>query len=193
MSDVMIVMQKVAQALSDCSVAWYVGGSMASSAHGTPRTTQDVDFVVALESTHVEPFVTALEADFYLDAIAIRRAIASQHSFNVIHLATMYKADLFVLKDEPFAQEEMRRRQSVTLPTPDGETSLWFCTAEDIVLQKLRWYQKGGGLSDQQWRDIAGVLQAQDKLLDRTYLQHWAVELGLSELLTRAITEAGVS
>jgi hypothetical protein len=193
MSDVLLVTQKIGAALSACGADWYVGGSLASSAHGTPRATQDVDFVVALQPTHVESLVRALEAEFHIDAFALQRAIASQRSCNIIHLPTMYKADLFVLKDEPFAQEQMRRRLQVALPTPDGEITIWFCSAEDIVLQKLLWYRKGGGLSDQQWRDIAGVLQTQAQLLDQDYLSHWADTLGLRELFDRAVTEAGIS
>jgi hypothetical protein len=192
MSDVILVTQKIGAALSDCGAAWYVGGSLASSAHGTPRSTQDVDFVVALQLTHVEPLVKALEAEFYIDAFALQRAIASQSSCNIIHLSTMYKADLFVLKNEPFAQEQMRRRLQVALSTPDGEITIWFCSAEDIVLQKLLWYRKGGGLSDQQWRDIAGVLQTQAQLLDQDYLSHWADALGLRELFDRAVAEAKI-
>lgn len=193
MNDVLLVTRKVGEALSACGVNWYVGGSLASSAHGLPRTTQDVDFVAALEPAHVAPFVNMLEADFYVDAAAIHRAITAQRSFNIIHLATMYKADIFVSKNEPFAQEQMRRRQQVLLPMPDGEIAIWFCTAEDTILQKLLWYQKGGGLSDKQWQDIAGVLQTQEKRLDRAYLQHWADALSLRELLDRAIAEAGIS
>ena len=105
MGDALLVLQKVAQALLECGIPWYVGGSMASSAYGMLRTTQDVDFVIALEQQHIEPLVRALETEFYLDAVTIRRALFGQRSFNVIHLGTMYKADLFTLKDEPFAQE----------------------------------------------------------------------------------------
>ncbi len=192
MGNALVVLQKVAQALLDCGINWYVGGSMASTAHGVLRTTQDVDFVVALRLEHIDLLVSALESEFYIDALAIRRAIFGQSSFNLIYLGTMYKADIFMLKDTPFAQEQMRRRQQIALPGEEGETIAWVCTAEDIVLQKLLWYQKGGGVSEQQWRDVQGVLQVQAQALDQAYMQHWARELGLTELLTRALVDAGM-
>jgi hypothetical protein len=64
-------------------------------------------------------------------------------------------------------------------------------TAEDVVLGKLEWYRLGNEISERQWRDAIGVLQVQKGTLDREYLEHWARELGLGDLLARALRDAG--
>jgi hypothetical protein len=103
----------------------------------------------------------------------------------------MYKADIFVLGSDPHAQAEMQRRRAEPLgPEPDAPT-VYFCSAEDIVLQKLRWFQKGGGISDRQWNDVTDVLKVQANTLNDDYLRHWATELGLADLLNQALVDAG--
>lgn len=79
--------------LNRLGVVHVVVGSLASSLHGLPRSTNDVDIVAALRPEHVEPFVGTLEAGFYVDADMIRDAIRRRSEFNVIHLATMFKVD----------------------------------------------------------------------------------------------------
>jgi hypothetical protein len=69
----------------------------------------------------------------------------------------------------------------------------FFCSAEDIVLQKLRWFRKGGGISDRQWNDLLSVLKVQANTIDYDYLRHWAVELGVADLLLKAFDDAGVT
>jgi hypothetical protein len=98
-----------------------------------------------------------------------------------------------VLKAEPYAQEQMRRRRQELLKFAGGEAPIWFCAAEDVVLQKLRWFRKGGGLSTQQWNDLLAVLKVQAERLDFAYLRHWAAQPGLDELHTQALAEAGLS
>ena len=70
---------------------------------------------------------------------------------------------------------------------------LFFASPEDTVLAKLEWYRKGGEVSDRQWRDLLGVLKVQGETLDRAYLDHWAGELDVSDLLHRALEEAGLT
>jgi hypothetical protein len=146
-----------------------------------------------LGEEHVPALVAAWQAEFYIDDLAVRRAVLAQRSFNVIHLESMYKADVFVLKNEPYAREQMRRRRQEVLKSGSGEFTVWFCSAEDSVVQKLHWLHKGGGGSDQQWRDLTGVLKVQATKLDLAYMQHWAVQLGLSDLLAQALADAGLA
>ena len=129
-----------------------IGGSIASSFAGEPRSTVDIDIVVALEERHVEALVAALSAEFYVDADALRRAIRTRSSTNLIHQATQLKVDLFVAGGTPLDARQIARRQAVDLG--DGRR-LHVHPPEDILLQKLRWYRRGGEVSDRQWRDIA--------------------------------------
>jgi hypothetical protein len=87
LADALLVLQTVAQTLEDLGIPYLIGGSLASSIYGTPRLTQGVDFVADLREEQVEQLVAALQAEFYVDDLAVRRAIRTQRSFNVIHLA----------------------------------------------------------------------------------------------------------
>ena len=107
------VTQLIAKVFDRLQIPYFVGGSIASSLHGIPRATQDVDMVAGLNPQHVTPFVKALEAAFYIDADMIQKAIQHGSSFNVIHLDTMFKIDIFVLQDDPASREEMTRREFV--------------------------------------------------------------------------------
>jgi hypothetical protein len=101
----------------------------------------------------------------------------------------MFKIDVFVPEDTPFARANMSRR--IALAIPEISRTLYFCSPEDIVLHKLLWCRAGSGVSDRQWYDLQGVLRLQAQALDLAYLQRWAVELGIAALLHRAMAEAG--
>jgi hypothetical protein len=184
--DSVTVTLRIAAELERLGIDYFVGGSVASSVHGRPRTTDDVDIVAALPGPKVDAFVRTLESDFFVDAEMIRDAIRRRASFNIIHLATMLKVDVFVLGNEDFALEEMKRRAAVPL----RGSRVWFSSPEDIVLEKLDWFRKGEGISERQWRDVLGVLAVQGTRLDLQYLRSWAARRGLLELLERALAEA---
>jgi hypothetical protein len=118
----------------------------------------------------------------------MRDAIRRHSSFNVIHLETMFKVDLFVAKPRPFDRSQLARRQLHVL-SEDPECHAYITSAEDIVLSKLEWYQMSSGVSDRQWRDVLGVLKVQGERLDHTYMHRMATELGVSDLLERALRE----
>ncbi len=193
MSDVVAVVRAVTEAMESLGIVYWVGGSLASSVYGTPRLTQDVDMVADLKEEQVDALVAALEAEFYIDGEAARRAIRERRSFNVIHLDTMYKTDIFVLGATRHAQEEKQRRRRKRLGPETDAPAVYFCSAEDIILQKLRWYRKGGSISEKQWNDVLGVMKVQAKTLDYTYLRQWAIDLNINDLLDRALNDAGLS
>ncbi len=182
---------EVIRVLEELDVPYLVGGSLASSFHGTPRSTNDADLVADLRLANVPLLAAALETEFYLDRDQIRDAVRRRSSFNIIYLETMFKVDVFVLKNDPLAREEMRRRQRVVVDE-ESARAIDVASPEDTVLQKIAWYRLGGSASQRQWDDILGVLKVQRHDLDREYLERWAVHLDVPDLLLQAFQDAGM-
>lgn len=189
-NELLEVVREVKEAFEKLGVAYAVGGSLASSLYGKPRFTNDADVTV-------EPFVgqeTALLSQFgsnyYVSLSAVQDALARRGSFNIIHVPSGFKVDVFVRKDRPFDSSAMSRRWAYPLPAP-GEPSLMLLSPEDVILFKLEWYRLGGETSDQQWQDILGVLQTQGDRIDRAYLDQWAADLKVADLLELARGQPG--
>lgn len=181
---------RVAQALDRLGMRYLIGGSLASSLHGIPRNTNDADIVAELPMARIAELAADLKTDFYADTDMMSDAVRRGASFNLIHLETMFKVDVFVLRREPLLIEEMNRRQEHAIALDSPERA-WFASPEDTVLQKLDWYKKGNQISERQWGDVLGVLKVQESEIDLAYLRKWAPTLGVSELLERALIEAG--
>lgn len=183
------ITQQIAQEFERLNIRYFIGGSLASSFHGVPRATQDADIVAEIKNEHIPQLVEALSNDFYIDADMIRDAIQYRTSFNIIHLSTMFKVDIFILKPDKISQEEMSRRKQYQISkTP--EQFLFMADAEDIIIHKLYCFQLGGCVSERQWNDVQGVIRVQYEQLDNSYLEHAAHLRGVSELLKKAIKEA---
>jgi len=181
----------VAATLEQLGVSYLAVGSLASSVHGAPRSTDDVDFVVDLASSQGERLVAAFAGAYYVSPEAVREATAARSggSFNAIHLATSIKVDLFVAGDDPFEAERLAQRRHVVVAN-DPPAELFVDTAEHTILRKLEWYRRGGETSERQWGDVRSVLQAQRARLDESALRAWAKRLGIVDLLERAMREA---
>ncbi len=178
----------VVDALEQVGATYVIGGSLASAIHGVVRTTLDTDILADLNLRQAQPFAELLAGAFYLDLDTVRHAIRQRSSFNVIHLATMFKVDIFIPKERPFDQQQLARRQS-WIVDPDSGRTIYVATPEDTVLAKLAWYRLGDEVSDRQWRDVLGVLAVQGDRLDFNYMRQWASSLGVSDLLERAMRE----
>jgi hypothetical protein len=182
--DAIDIALKVAAALSSVGAEYFLGGSLASSLHGEPRATNDIDFVIALPLGRIDALKSALGPDFELDTDMLRDAIRRAGSANAFYLPVVTKVDFFGRGYEPFDESEFSRRRA-TVVRANGD-SLIVKTPEDTVLRKLLWYREGGGVSEKQWRDITSVLRVSGTRMDGHYLDIWAARLDLIELMNRA-------
>lgn len=174
--------------LNALRLPFVVVGSTASSARGIPRFTKDIDLIVRIGAIQAERLASALGKEWYAEPDQIRQSIQNGRSFNVIHIPSSWKIDLFPVQTD-FHDSEMDRATPEPL-TIDGESVVCpVSTPEDIVLAKLRWYRDGGQVSDRQWNDIGGVI-ATNPSLDVDYLRLWAGRLQVTDLLEKALTES---
>lgn len=182
---------RLLEVLDRLGIAYQIGGSVASSAHGIPRTTLDVDLVVDMAPELIDDFASELNLDFYADAALIRESFARGRAANVIHLATAWKFDLFPLRRDEYSRVAFARR-SFRQIRPDGRDVIEcaVASAEDTILRKLEWYKAGGESSQRQWNDLLGVCRTVKERLDFTYLRRWAVHLRLNDLLERLLAES---
>lgn len=178
----------VARVLEKLGIIYAVGGSFASSLHGVMRSTLDVDIVADMKLEHIPALVSALSTEFYTNDEMMRDAINRRSSFNLIHYETAFKVDIFIRKLRVFDQMQLERRR-ITLIASDPEERVFIISPEDIILAKLDWYRMGGEVSERQWRDILGVLKIRAGELDMAYLQKWASELKVLDLLERVLKE----
>jgi len=184
------VLQEVIAALFGLGIVYALGGSWASSLLGKMRFTRDADLNVEPFPGKEEAFCACFGEEYYVSLPAVQEAIRQRSSFNILHTTSGFKVDLFVSKDRPFDQSVLSRRQPFVLPDTPGQT-VQCVSAEDVILLKLEWYRLGGETSQQQWLDVQGVLEIQGPQLDRAYLERWAADLGVADLLARALQESG--
>src|SRR5215207_2404591 len=151
------VLLRVAAVLDKMQVPYVVVGSVASSIHGFSRATADVDVVADLRPEHVAPFCDALKDEFYVDDQAMRRALSLRRMFNLIHLDTMFKVDIYVPKDDEFSRQQFKRARRETL-LPGEAGGVYIAPPEETILAKLQWHRRGGEVSERQLTDVLGVL-----------------------------------
>ena len=158
----------VTHALEKAGVQYAVGGSLSSSVHGVMRSTLDADVIANLQPEHVKPLLAAISKEFYSDEETIQDAIRRRGSFNLIHLETSFKVDIFVAKSRAFDQMQLARRARTIVAT-DPERDFYVTSPEDVILSKLEWFRMGGEVSDRQWRDVLGVIKTKSAELDVPY------------------------
>jgi hypothetical protein len=186
--DTLAVVVEVIGVLDKLGIPYALGGSWASSLHGQRRYTHDADLTVEPFPGREAQFAASFGEDYYVSLEAIQDAVRRRASFNIIHLTSGFKVDLFVRKDRPFDEQVLRRRRPHRTSEPEGPI-IQLVTPEDIILLKLEWFRLGGEMSERQWNDILGVLRVQASNLDNAYLDHWAQQLGVNDLLARVRQE----
>jgi hypothetical protein len=183
--EIRLALRPVVEALERMGIPYMVAGSVASSMHGVPRTTLDADVVARIEERHARPLVEALGDAYYASEQMIRDAVRRGSSFNLIHQGSMVKIDVFVAKSRPYDAGALGRRTRGAIEDLEVDVA----TPEDVVLSKLAWYDGGGRTSERQWGDVLGLLRIHRGALDLAYLRRWAADLGVAELLERALAE----
>ena len=180
-------LQELTAALDSLSIRYAVAGSLASSAHGISRYTEDGDLLCAIHPFHVPKLAESLGPNWYVDVDEMQKALRAGRTFNIIHKGFALKFDLFPASTE-FHALQLDRAEIRRLHL-EGSEPCRVTTAEDILLAKLRWYRDGGQVSENQWKDIMGILNM-NRSLDSAYLQHWAARLGVTDLLEKAESDA---
>ena len=184
------VIRPVVSVFERMEIPYYLGGSVAAIIYGLPRMTLDADLSASLNESHVPQLVAAWESDFYVSGPMIREAIQRQSCFNLIHLKTVYKVDIFCSHAKAFQQSALSRRRRDSLVSGDDELFLDVATPEDLILHKLVWYRKGNESSERQWIDILTILKLQSDLIDADYIAEWAATLKVLDLWQRICKEA---
>lgn len=165
--------------LDAANVSYMVAGSVASTLHGEPRSTQNIDLAVEMEGSTLRALLGMLpEHRYYVSTEAAVDALRRRGQFNIIDMESGWKADIIVRKSRPFSRMEFSRRMKRSA----FGIQLCVASAEDVVLSKLEWSVKMGG-SERQLRDVRGVIAANKDTLDLVYLRRWGDELKVREAL----------
>ena len=181
-ADPVAVAAIVAAILEELGIRYVIGGSVASSLMGEPRSTLDLDLMIVCDADSVRSLVGRLKEAFYVDESDALRAVADQSAFNAIHLPSSLKVDFFLAERTPFAIHQIERRRAIDI----GGARLYFYAPEDLIVRKLMWFRLGGETSERQWRDVLGILKT-EKSLDAELLRETALEAGVADLLGRAM------
>ncbi|MEA2240432.1 MAG: hypothetical protein QOC81_5156 [Thermoanaerobaculia bacterium] len=180
------VFEKLRAALEVAGIPYFVTGSFASSAHGIPRSTNDIDIVIAPSLHQMESLLKQFpEADFAVDREDAFDALSRKSLFNVVDYATMWKIDFIIRQPTPFDGSRFARRGVVDI----AGVMLYTASAEDILITKLWWAKLGE--SDLQIKDAAGIIQVQGDNLDLGYVTRWVATLDLDEQWLAARKRAG--
>jgi hypothetical protein len=183
---VQIVFEKIRAALELVGVPYFVTGSFASSAHGIPRSTNDIDVVIAPTSDQLNVLLEQFPAsDFAKDAEDAFDALRHRSQFQVIDYATMWKVDFIIRQETPFDAARFKRREIVAIAGVRLQTA----SAEDILITKLWWAKLGE--SERQINDAVGILKVQGSNLDVEYVERWVTALELHHQWQAALKAAG--
>jgi len=187
--DLIAALQPVADTLRRLGVRHYVGGSVASAFHGAIRSTMDVDLICDLPEGQVSAFCGAFSDDFYVSRSSVEDAVRRKSCFNLIHLPTAYKVDVFVSRGRPFDLEAMNRATVESLGERGG-MSVPIATAEDSVVSKLEWFRLGDETSERQWEDVKKIVAVLGESLDIEHMRRMAASIGVGDLLDKLLAEA---
>jgi hypothetical protein len=182
----LVVLEEFTGILEQLDINYAIGGSIASSVYGKVRFTEDVDITVEPFDEQADNFFELLKSEYYISKEALYQALRQHSSFNVIHIKSAFKIDVFIRKDTNFEKQLILRRRVLKLSN-SLEKSFSIISPEDIILLKLQWY-RDSGRSERQWDDVLGVLAIQETL-DFEYLKKWSAILQINDLLEKALSQ----
>jgi hypothetical protein len=178
MTELRSLLERIVRKLDDASVPFMIAGSFASTTHGLPRTTQDLDMVIDPPTAEaLDVLVQSMEpSEFYVDLDTARDALRRRSMFNAVDQASGWKVDFIIRKNRAFSRQEFERRRPMNLL----DVPVFMASAEDTIVAKLEWSKQSGG-SERQRRDVSGIVATIGAQLDRPYLERWIAELDLEE------------
>jgi hypothetical protein len=163
-------------ALETSGVPYFVTGSFASSAHGVPRSTNDIDIVIAPTPQQLSALLEQFPAsEFGSSREDAFDALRQRSQFNVIDYVSHWKVDFILRQPTPFDASRFARRQLVDI----AGVRLYAASAEDVLITKLWWAKLGE--SERQIIDAAGIIRVQAAELDLAYVEKWVAVLDLDE------------
>ncbi len=180
------IIVQFADVLDKLDITYAIGGSIASSFYGKIRFTQDADIAIEPFEKKADEFFEMLKKDFYISKRAMLQALSQKTSFNIIHLKAAYKIDVFVCSKEGFSGELFNRKKTLKIDA-SAERLFPVVAPEDIILLKLKWYLDTECTSSRQWEDVLGVREMQKEKWDIDYLNKWASDMGVLDLLQKAM------
>lgn len=169
------VLRDVVTRLDRLKIGYMLTGSMALVHYAIPRTTVDIDMVLAIRPSDVDRFISAFDGDYYVPHGRVREAVLTRRMFNILNQKTILKVDCVVLKDNEFQQSVFRRRHRVSY---SGDFDVWIITKGDLILSKLLWAKESR--SEKQMLDVASLIR---NPYDTDYIESWTQRLGVSQLL----------
>jgi hypothetical protein len=182
-----LALSQLTPVLEALGIRYVVVGSLASSSQGIYRATIDGDLLALLPTGQARRLAAVLGRNWSADADMMDRAVRDGRSFNIIHIPTAQKIDIFPVTND-FHATQLERAREIPLFPDEREMRFPVATPEDVLLAKLVWFREGGEVSEQQWRDLTGVI-AINQDLDLDYARSWAVRLRVEDLLDKALAE----
>jgi hypothetical protein len=178
------IVLRVIDALERAQIAYMVVGSYSSNVHGVPRSTKDADFVVELTAERsINEIADAIKPELVIEPQMLFETVTGNYRYVVTHLHSAFKVELFLLSADPHHQERFRRK----IRRPLGDREVWYQTAEDVIIQKLRWYARAKRGKDRE--DVADVIDTRRSELDLAYIRRWCDEHGTRPLFEEILRE----
>lgn len=169
--------------LEGSGIDYMLVGSMAGNFWGVPRSTHDIDFVIEYDETQIAAIISAFQDDFFIQEISVQSGLRPPHQFNALDNRSALKVDFFRVAGDEYEFERFRRRKRVSLFNQPA----WIAAAEDVLLHKLRWHKMNP--TDRQLTDARGILLVSGDTLDQSYMEQWAGQIGVEDLLRRVMSD----